>query len=539
MSADTQRITTELATKTAKSASFIISGKSLSIIIQVLMFIVVARLLLPTGYGIYTIALSIAGLISAFGGLNIGVYFNEHIPYLISKRRSNEIGMALGDGLTAVIIPGLVFFLIGAAASGFLSSYVLHSSAYTFIVLLAMSSIVFSFVYSTINTILIGFHDGKNSGIGLIIYSIAQLVLSITFIELATSPEGKITGAISGYILALLIASVYQIIIAHRHSRILFVRKGMRKRMMEILRFSMPLTYTNIVSTLVTNFSVIILGIVILPAVVGQAAVGYYGVASRVGTLIDVVAGSIGVVLIPTFAEAINSRKIRHKVGRFFYYSVYFGLLFTTPMVAYVTVFSYSLITTLFSASYAGATFYMQLIGVGLLLGIFGSFATQLMISAKRTNKVFKYSLIVGIIELVSLLVLVPLLNIVLPKGGEGAVIGVIIAMLYVGGMATNILFVNYLKELKVTIKLAQPMKVILANIILAILISLIFLVTANQELILAAGFVLTLLIYPPILAKIGAVTEDDIKLITEIGGDLPIVSQALRALLSYTMFFI
>lgn len=538
MSNESEQLTTELATRTAKSASFIVSGKFISILIQVLMFIVVARLLLPNYYGVYTVVLSVAAFISAFGSLNIGTYFNERIPFLIAKKRAHEIGVALGDGIVAVIIPGLLLFLIGAVASSYLSSSILHCvptdcTSYTLIMILAMSSIVFTFLYSTLNLILVGFQDGKNSGIALIIYSLVQAGLSIALIEAASYfypniPEAKIAGAIGGYIIALLVASVFQLLVASRRSKIIFTMKGMWKRIKEMLKFSMPLTYTNITQTLVTNFAVIILASVAL-----SSAVGFYGIANRIGTLIDVVAGSISVVLIPMFAEAINSRHINHKVGKFFYYSIYFGLLFTTPMIVYVVVFSHPLITTLFSAAYAGASFYMQLTGIGLLIGIFGTFAMQLVISTRETNKVFKYSLIVGIVEVVSLLVLVPT-HIIDP------VIGVIIATLYIGGIATNVLFMNYLRKMGITIKYTQPIKVVIANVIVAVLISLLFLILYNNSvLLLVVGFVITLLIYPPILAKVGAITKDDIALITKISQKLPIASLILKVLLAYTLFFI
>lgn len=525
------KVAIDLATKTAKSASFLISGKVLSLGIQVLMFVVVARLLLPSNYGIYTIALSIAGFASGFGGLNIGVYFTERIPFLTAKKRAHEIGTALGDGIIAVIAPGIVIFLVGVALSPFLSYYVLHSNTYTLIVILSMLSIVFSFLYSNLNVMLLGFHDGKNSGLALIIYSIVQLGASIFLIEIASTPEGKIAGAIVGYIIALLVASIFQIIVTSRRSRVLFVWEGMWKRIKEMLRFSMPLTYSNIVGTLVGNFSVIFLGILL----VATSAVGYYGVASRIGTLIDVVAGSLAVIAIPTFAEAINSRHISDKVGKFFYYSIYFGLLFTTPMIAYVTVFSYPLITTLFSAQYAGATFYMQLIGVGLLLGIFGSFASSLVVSMRKTNIYFKYSLIAGVIEFVSLLILVPFFQ----RFYDSGVTGLIISMLYIGGMATNLLFMNYLRKIGITIKYSKPIRIVLANIVLAVLLSLLFLVIVNPEFVLVLGLVVALLIYPPILGIVGAVKRDDMELLGKVGKNLPILGQVLGILLSYTMFFV
>ncbi len=520
---ENQKIVTALARKTAKSASFIVSGKILSMIIQVFMFIVVARLLTPNGYGVYTLALSAAAFVGAFGSLNIGTYFNERIPFLIAKKRAKEIGVELGDATVAVIVPGIALLAAGIALSVPLSEYVLHSAAYYPVMILAMATILFNFVYGAFNTILIGFHDAKNSSIGAILYSMLQAAFSIGLVYLAATPMGRIEGAIAGYIIALVISSIFQIYVSGKPYGISFVRKGMGGRVRSMLKFSMPLTYSNIIGTMVTNFSVIFLGLVVLPTFVG-----YYGVASRVGTIIDVVAGSIGIVLIPTFAEAINNRNISKKVDRFFYYSIYFGLLFTTPMIAYVTVFAHALITTLFSGAYGTATIYMQLIGIGLLLGIFGSFATQLVISTGRTGRVFRYGLYVGIIEVIALIVLTPTLH----------VIGLIVAMLYVGGMATNIFFMRYLKELGVSVRLSKPIRILASNLILGLVLSLLFLLN-NPEAMLVAGVVVIVLLYPVIVAKLGALSEDDANVLSDSAAEIPLVGRGIRAILFYARLFL
>ena len=517
------KTTAELARKTAKSASFLVSGKVVSMLIQVFMFVVVARLLLPKGYGIYTLALSTAGFASAVGSLNIGTYLNERIPFLIAKKKTHQIKNALGDAAIAIVLPGVALSLIGIALSVPIAEYVLHSVALYPVIIIAMATIAFSFIYNSFNLILVGFHDGKSSGIGMILYSVVQAVFSILLVYLAGTLQGKIEGAIAGYIIALFAASLFQIFASSKPYGISFEIKGMRKRIGEMLRFSMPLTYSNIIGTIVTNFSVIFLGIFVLPSFVG-----YYGVASRIGTLIDVVAGTMATVLIPMFAEAINSKGISGKIDRFFYYSVYFGLLFTTPMVLYVTVFAHALMNTLFSSYYNGSTFYMQLVGIGMLIGILGSFATQLVISTRETKVVFKYSLYVGIVEFLALLVLVPIFH----------VVGLIAAMLYVGGLATDILFMRYLKKKGIRISFGKDLRILLANIILGIFLALLFLV-GNPEIMLAAGILVILVAYPPILVKIGAVADEEMKLLRKIGGGVPLVGRILNMMIGYAEIFL
>ena len=512
---------TVLARKTAKSATFIISGKILSALIQALMFIVIARLLAPQGYGIYTLILSVVAFISAFGSLSIGTYLNERVPFLMSKRRSGEIKVAFGDTIVAVLIPGIALFVIGSMLSVPISGYVLHSTAYAPLLVLALSSIIFSLLYNTFSLVLVSFNDGKGNAMGMVIYSAVQAAVAIV---LVASGAG-IAGAIIGYTSALFLSFLFEFMVARRRFGITFVRKNMYSRIRSMLRFSMPLTYSGITSTVVTNFSVILLGLFVVPSLVGQ-----YGVASRVGTVMDVFAGSISVVLLPTFAEAIYNKGIGKKVGRFFYYSIFFGFLFTTPMIAYVVVYANYLITTLFTPAYSQAVLYMQLISVGLLIGTFGSYAGQLIISMRKTPKYFKYTLIAGIAEAVSLLVLVPKFH----------VIGLIISMLYVGGITTNVLLMNQIRKEGISIRMGKIWRVMVSNVVLAAILYAILRIFPlfNREAMIVAGIALTFVLYPPIVVKTGALTKDDISLLRKIAEGTSIAGTALAHLLSYASFF-
>ena len=170
----------------------------------------------------------------------------------------------------------------------------------------------------------------------------------------------------------------------------------------------------------------------------------------------------------------------------------------------------------------------MQLVGIGMLIGILGSFATQLVISTRETKVVFKYSLYVGIVEFLALLVLVPIFH----------VVGLIAAMLYVGGLATDILFMRYLKKKGIRISFGKDLRILLANIILGVFLALLFLI-GNPEIMLAVGILVILVAYPPILVKIGAVAEEEMKLLRRIGNGVPLVGRILNAIIGYAEIFL
>jgi len=78
----------------------------------------------------------------------------------------------------------------------------------------------------------------------------------------------------------------------------------------------------------------------------------------------------------------------------------------------------------------------MALIGFGILLGLFASYASLLAVSAGYIKKVFEYGIATSVIELLSLLILVPFLS----------VNGLIIALYYIGGIVADILLSQFYK---------------------------------------------------------------------------------------------
>jgi len=101
---------TELGVNSASVATFVVFSKAFSIIVGGLTFIIVARLLGPSGYGIYTIAMGMAGFIGAFGSISIGQYLNKYIPELSQKGEKERIKNMLGVALliTLIIIVAVV-----------------------------------------------------------------------------------------------------------------------------------------------------------------------------------------------------------------------------------------------------------------------------------------------------------------------------------------------------------------------------------------------------------------------------------------------
>ncbi len=512
---------TELGVKTAKTASFVVFGKFFSVLIGGMLFILIARLLGPSKYGIYTLSLAISGFVGAFGGLSVGSYFNRYIPEFLSKNAKERIAVSIGDGLLLLLGISALLSLTGILLGSTISALDFGRPGFAVYVDVAMLGIIASLMSSATYSVLISFGAGKPGALQNMTNVTTQAIVSITLILLGFGA----LGAIAGYISGLTLSTITGLFLISRRSPILIKMEGMKARMHDILRFSLPITGTGIVTNVVSNLSVMLLGMALIPI----GVIGQYGVASKIGTLIDIASGSISIVLVPMFATAIYNRRTKEKLPKLYESSIYYGLIFTAPVIAYVSILSRSIVMTLFTLEYSSTILYIPLISIGLLIGFIGSYSYSFMISTGKLAKILKYSVIAGISSTALMLLTVPFLG----------VLGVIFSVLYAGNIITSALSFRHLSKEGISVSYAKLAKVILANIALAAVLMPLMFSGIRSTFLLLIGMALLLLAYPPLLGLTRAASSEDAKRLGRISSGIPVIGWFIALLIHYTEFFI
>jgi len=508
---------TELGINSANVATFIVFSKAFSILVGGITFIVVARLLGPSNYGIYTIAMSMAGFIGAFGSISIGQYLNKYIPEYKVKGEKERIKRILGASFGLTLISIIIVILFSSVFIRQIVSYFFHNSVNNIVIYATLVYLFFSTLYGLGSNILISFADGKNSAISQVINISFQALFSISLVLLGYGALGAIVGCLLG----LLSGFVYQLIMLMKHSTIKL--DGFFEEAKKMLSFSIPLTISSIFGSIVNNFSVLYLSFFFLPSVVGL-----YGIASKIGTYIDLVTGSISAILIPMFSAALASREISKKLGNLYNYSIYFGLLFAMPIVVYVSIFSNAMVVSVFTSTYKGSSIYMALIGIGILVGLLASYASSLAISSGHIREVFEYGILISLAELLSFLVLIPFFG----------VTGLIISIYYIGSIIANILYLHFVSKklhLKIQINLSR---LVASNIVLALLLLPIAIPNIRATYQLLLGLIVLFFIYPALLGLFKAISNKELELLRKIVIKLPIFGNWLNALIIYAEIF-
>ena len=512
--------TAKLGVRYARIVSSVFLAKIVSLILGVVMLVVVARVIGPSQYGIYTLALAAAGFLQAFGNVNVGAYFNKVIPQLKAEGKFESTGTLIMDAILFLSVVSVVMLAAIALLGPLISSHFFGSDIYALYVFIAALGVIMNFVWSVLNTTLVGLGNETDVGYSTVSGITLQSITSIALVLLGFGVMGALLGYVVGAVGSALLTFYY----IGRYVKFRLLLSGWISRLRKMLKFLAPLTFSAIISTAITNFAVLILGFLMVPS----SLIGQYGVANRVGQIIDVVVGSISVVLIPMFATAIHNRHETGKISLLYQKSIYYGLLFTLPIVVYASVLSYQIIVTIFTSAYSATIIYMPLISIGTVISLVAGYAYSLIISYGRVGKIFQIYVIGGIIQIASVILLGILFQ----------VIGVIIAYFFIGNIVFSFLYIKELRGIGVRIDSKPLVRVALANVILAAALLPLWLLNVRPLYIMILGVIEIILLYPIILAKTKIITKNEFDIFGRIVSNFPLLAPISNFILGYTKRF-
>ena len=157
-------------------------------------------------------------------------------------------------------------------------------------------------------------------------------------------------------------------------------------------------------------------------------------------------------------------------------------------------------------------------------MGIVGMAGGALAISVGDVRKVFVYSVIVTVAQLISILTLVP------AYGAEG----LIVSMLLVPGVITDILYIRYVGKslmLKVDYNIIG---ILTSNAALVAVLLGVGALGASPAVELAIGILALAVLYPILLSLTGSIKRDDAVLLYKVGKNIPVVGIVIDYMMLY-----
>ena len=483
----------EIAEDSARGGFFLFTGNALSFIILAIGSIIVARLLGPDNYGLYSLSLIVPSILAGFTDFGISYALTRFSAKFRAESKSDLVASILKSGLLFKLIIGILMSLICFIFSDIFATYILNRSGMSFLVRIASFMILFQTIFTALNSSFIGLDRMEGSALIMSIQSILKTTLSPLLVVLGFS----VVGALSGHVLSYMLAAIPGSLILLKYYKKLGKpsSNSFSINLKIMLGYGFPLYLSALLGLFLSQYQTIILAFF-----VSNFEIGNFSIATNLSSLINVLVFPLG-VLFPAFSK-VNPDS--DELKRAFKLSVKYVALLIVPATTIVAILSKDIVNTLYGYSYNLAPLFLSLYILAFLYTGLGSIVLGYLFSGiGETKVVFKWNLI----NLSIFLPLAPILTMFY------SVQGLIFAFL-----ASSLLSLAYaifiaIKRINVKFDLKASIKIYLASFLSTIpILVLLQFSSLNSFFNLIICGLIFLFTYLTLIPLIGAINESDLE---------------------------
>jgi O-antigen/teichoic acid export membrane protein len=378
---------TRVATKAAGGGLYLLIGNTSSTVILAVGSILVARLLGPFSFGLYTLAVAIPLLLVALADAGVNFALVRLPARLRSEGDHARANRLVKLGFLLKLAISTAASIVCYAGSTIIASIVLNRPELTPFIQLASLMIVFQAILDATNNAFIGQDLMQYSASVQILQATLKGALApvLVFVGLG------ISGAIWGYVLALAVAGLTgATLLFTRH-----VRSSGRTtnqastELRTMLGYGFPLYAAAILSVFLTQYQSIVLA-----HFASNVEIGNFGATWNFTTFMMILSYPITTSMFPMFSK-MDPKSQRSDLARGFVLAVKYASLLMIPASVAVMVFSRNLIYLTYGSGYALAPQYLVLLAALYLLTaisylVLGSFLSGIA----DTSTVLKMSVV-------------------------------------------------------------------------------------------------------------------------------------------------
>jgi stage V sporulation protein B len=510
-----------IAEKAARGGVYLFIGNALSVFILALGAIIIARLLGPGNYGLYTLVLVAPALFTSLADAGMNSALVRFPAKLRSEGDLAGSNRAIKLGFQLKLFLGVAAFLICYLGAKPIATTLLNRPESAPYLQLAGLLIIFQAIFNAASNSFIGLDLMHYSAVTQILYSALKSTLAPVLILLGFAIEG----AIAGYIIAILIAGAFgTIILFARHVRTTSPTTTPSQEPVQLsalINYSLPLYLASLLSVLITQYQNLVLA-----RFVNDIQIGNFNAAWNFNSLLSILIYPISTAIFPMFSK-MDPKKEARDLARGFLLAVKYASLMLIPASIAVMVFAPDLVLLTYGRGYTLAPEYLTILCVQYLLTTIGlNVIGNFLSGVAATKTVLK---ITGL----TLAVYLPLGPALTWLGGPD---GLLIAYILSFTASTLYGVRRVYADFKASPDLRASSRILLASLIAATpSLALIQLRPTGLGLVnLAAGGVLFLGTYLTMAPILGAVKTQDINNLTTILGRSRAMAVFIRPVLAY-----
>ncbi len=370
-------------TRTSRDALVVFAGSVTSTLLLAISAIVVARMLQPENYGIYSVSLTVTNVLTLFTDLGID---SALVKYVSKFRAVGKEGI-----VREVIVKGLLLKLVIVAVA----SAINYVFAYQLSVILTerpelsdyvkLTSIL-TFTVTLMNTtlaVLTALGRMKLRSLNVVIQSIVKLLLSPLLVVVGLG----VLGALLGHVISYAVTCVIGVAIVLRYVRPLSRHEGIVS-VLDLIRFGLPLYVSSLLGVVLYRFQY-----VLLARVATNVELGNVQAANQFASLVALTVTPFAVTLFPVFS-ALETRGNRDELRDFLNNVLRYMTIFTVQVAAMIGAFSTDVVRLIYGRTYVTAPYYLTLMSLGYLYTPLTTSLSALYSGLGRTKDLMNASII-------------------------------------------------------------------------------------------------------------------------------------------------
>jgi O-antigen/teichoic acid export membrane protein len=504
----------QIAEQSARGGYYLFVGNTLSTGILVISSIIIARLLGPEDYGLFSLLIVVPSLFIGLVDFGINSAITRFSAKFRTESKNPDVGGVIKTGLFFELAVGILASIFCFLFSDVLATYLINSPEAGFYIKVASPLILFQTLFNTLSSIFMGLDNMENNAAMMIIRAFTKILLSTLLIVLGFGILGALLGHISCYIVSIVANVTILTLKLHKNPDDHKASPGILKSM---LKYGTPLYISGLLGLFILQYQTIIIAFL-----TSKTEIGNFQAATLFSTAITLIVYPF-TALFPAFSKLDPENG---QLSQFFRRSVKYTALLLVPASLAIAVMSKDLVLTFFGPDYNLApTFVAFYILINLHAGFGSAVFGFLFNGIGRTDVALKSSLI-------NILVFVPLAPLFTALYG----ITGLIATLFTSSFCSLLyLLSTAVKKINVSLDASSSAKIYLASVTSA-LFSVAFLAASpfNGILNLILGGTIFIFTYLTLLPIIEVLNATDMEIFRLLFHKIKSVWPILKILLSY-----
>ena len=367
----------DMAKVSVKGGFHLLWGLAASTVITSIGVIILARLLSPSDFGLYTIVLTIPNLIQFFRDWGTSYATVKYSAKYNSENNQSKVKEIIISGLIFQAIFSIALTIISLLTSDFLAASLFQRPEIGPLIQVVSLSLLSSSLVSLVQTkagtstsaaqaAFIGLEKTQFNSLTVLVLSIFRTILTSLFVIIGFSSYG----AVIGYTLSLLLAGLTSLLLISVIYRNLpkksISEMNVVENLKDMLHYGFPLSMVSILRGFLIQFYLIVLAIFTTDAMIGN-----YSVATNFVVLITFVAIPVTTMLFPAFSK-LDPEKDKKDLSNVFRFSVKYGAFLVVPVAFLVICLSQQAVFVLFGSQYSNSPLFLSLLAITYLYSAFG-----------------------------------------------------------------------------------------------------------------------------------------------------------------------